>query len=433
MYTLEGPTTALVIIFIIAYAAIALEHPLKINKSGSALVGAGLLWTIYALSAGDAHLVSEQLGESLMGTAQIVFFLMGAMTIVEVVDAHNGFEVITTRIKTAKLSTLMWLVGFVTFFLSSILDNLTTTIVMISLMRKLLAKREDRLFFAGIIVIAANAGGAWSPIGDVTTTMLWIGGQITSLAIIKSVLLPSLVCLLVPLGIVAYVLRGQPVEAPGRVSESGQLRTTPFERNLMFFMGLGILVAVPAFKTITHLPPFLGILFGLGLLWVVGDLVHRQKDDDAKEHLTLVHALTKIDMGSLVFFIGILLAVATLEHAHVLTALASWLDQTVGRQDVIVMIIGVASAIVDNVPLVAAAMGMYSLAQYPPDHFFWEFLAYCAGTGGSILIIGSAAGVAAMGLEKIQFIWYFKKIGSLAFAGYLAGAGTYLLQYQLSH
>lgn len=431
--SLAQAAPALIAIFVIAYAAIALEHPLKINKSGSALVGAGLLWSIYALSVGDAHLVSEQLSESLMGTAQIVFFLMGAMTIVEVVDAHNGFEVITTRIKTSRLSTLMWLVGFVTFFLSAILDNLTTTIVMISLMRKLLAKREDRLFFAGIIVIAANAGGAWSPIGDVTTTMLWIGGQVTALAIMQSVLLPSLVCMLVPLGIVAYMLRGQVVVAPAREAESGGLRTTAFERNLMFFLGLGILVAVPAFKTITHLPPFLGVLFGLGILWIVGDLVHRHKEDAAKQHLTLGHALSKIDMGSLVFFIGILLAVATLEHAHVLTALARWLDQAVGRQDVIVMIIGVASAIVDNVPLVAAAMGMYSLTQYPPDHFFWEFLAYCAGTGGSILIIGSAAGVAAMGLERIQFFWYVKKIGGLALVGYLAGAGTYLVQYQLLH
>ncbi len=431
--SLAQAAPALMAIFVIAYAAIALEHPLKINKSGSALVGAGLLWTIYALSVGDAHLVSEQLGESLMGTAQIVFFLMGAMTIVEVVDAHNGFEVITTRIKTSRLSTLMWLVGFVTFFLSAILDNLTSTIVMISLMRKLLAKREDRLFFAGIIVIAANAGGAWSPIGDVTTTMLWIGGQVTALAIMQSVLLPSLVCMLVPLGIVAWVLRGQVVVAPERVREFAELRTTAFERNLMFFLGLGILVAVPAFKTITHLPPFLGVLFGLGILWIVGDLVHRHKEDAAKQHLTLGHALSKIDMGSLVFFIGILLAVATLEHAHVLTALARWLDQAVGRQDVIVMIIGVASAIVDNVPLVAAAMGMYSLTQYPPDHFFWEFLAYCAGTGGSILIIGSAAGVAAMGLERIQFFWYVKKIGGLALVGYLAGAGTYLVQYQLLH
>lgn len=433
MHLLPFPAVALIAIFVIVYAAIALEHPLKINKSGSALVGAGLLWTIYALSVGDAHLVGEQLGESLMGTAQIVFFLMGAMTIVEVVDAHNGFDVITTRIKTKNLSTLMWLVGFVTFFLSAILDNLTTTIVMISLMRKLLAKHDDRLFFAGIIVIAANSGGAWSPIGDVTTTMLWIGGQITSLAIVKAVLLPSLVSMLVPLAIVAYVLRGQTVIAPAQVKAATNLDTTVFERNLMFFLGLGILVAVPVFKTVTHLPPFLGILFGLGILWVVGDLVHRNREEASRQPLTLVHAMSKIDMGSLVFFIGILLSVATLEHTHILTALAQWLDQTVGRQDVIVMIIGVASAIVDNVPLVAASMGMYSLTQYPPDHFFWEFLAYCAGTGGSILIIGSAAGVAAMGLEKIHFFWYVKKISGLAFVGYVAGAGTYLLQYQVLH
>jgi Na+/H+ antiporter NhaD/arsenite permease-like protein len=425
--------TAIVAVFVIAYAAIALEHPLKINKSASALIGAGLLWTIYALSVGDAHQVGEQLGESLMGTAQIVFFLMGAMTIVEVVDAHNGFEIITARIKTTKLSTLMWLVGFVTFFLSAILDNLTTTIVMISLVRKLLDKHDDRLFFAGIIVIAANAGGAWSPIGDVTTTMLWIGGQITTLAIIKGVLLPSLASMLVPLAVTAYILRGREVVTPQQVNTDDELQSTAFERNLMFFTGLGILVAVPAFKTITHLPPFLGILFGLGILWLIGDLVHRRKDEDSKERLTLLHALSKIDMGSIVFFIGILLSVATLEHTHILTALAQWLDQTVGRQDIIVMIIGLASAIVDNVPLVAASMGMYSLSQYPADHFLWEFLAYCAGTGGSILIIGSAAGIAAMGLEKIHFYWYIRKISGLALLGYFAGAGVYLVQYQLLH
>ncbi|MCF8155608.1 MAG: sodium:proton antiporter NhaD [Rhodoferax sp.] len=424
---------ALIAIFVITYAAIALEHPLKVNKSGSALVGAGLLWTIYALSVGDAHLVGEQLGESLMGTAQIVFFLMGAMTIVEVVDAHHGFDVITTRIKTKKLSTLIWLVGFVTFFLSAILDNLTTTIVMISLMRKLLAKHDDRLFFAGIIVISANSGGAWSPIGDVTTTMLWIGGQVTSLAIVKGVLLPSLISMLVPLTIMAYVLRGQRVVAPAPEQTTEKLNTSAFERNLMFFLGLGILAAVPVFKTVTHLPPFMGILFGLGILWVVGDLVHRNMDEGTRQPLTLVHAMSRIDMASLVFFIGILLSVATLEHTHILTALAQWLDKTIGHQAVIVMLIGVASAIVDNVPLVAAAMGMYSLTQYPPDHFFWEFLAYCAGTGGSILIIGSAAGVAAMGLEKIHFFWYVKRISGLALLGYLTGAGTYLVQYQLFH
>jgi NhaD family Na+/H+ antiporter len=425
--------TSLVIVFIIAYAAIALEHPIKINKSASALVGAGLLWTIYALAAGDSHKISHELGESVMTTAKIVFFLMGAMTIVEVVDAHNGFEVITKRIRTTHLSTLMWLVGFVTFFLSAILDNLTTTIVMISLMRKLLAKHDDRLFFAGIIVIAANSGGAWSPIGDVTTTMLWIGGQITTLAIIKSVFIPSVVSMVVPLGVTAFILRGRPVEAPNTKENDHGLRTTEFERNLMFFMGLGILVAVPAFKTITHLPPFMGILFGLGILWLVGDLVHRKKEDVNKQHLTLVHALSRIDMSSIVFFIAILLAVATLEHTHILTSLAQWLDKAVGRQDVIVLIIGIVSAIVDNVPLVAASMGMYSLEQYPADHFLWEFLAYCAGTGGSILIIGSAAGVAAMGLERIHFFWYVKKISWLALIGYFAGAGAYLFQYQMLH
>lgn len=425
--------TALVIVFVAAYAAIALEHPLHINKSASALIGAGLLWTIYALGINDHHLVSEQLGESVMATAQIVFFLMGAMTIVEVVDAHNGFEVITNKIKTTKLSTLMWIVGFVTFFLSAILDNLTTTIVMVSLMRKLLAKAEDRLFFAGIIVIAANAGGAWTPIGDVTTTMLWIGGQITTLAIMQSVFLPSIVSMVIPLTITAFILRGRSVDAPVLTSEDHLANTSPFERNLMFYLGLGILVAVPAFKTITHLPPFIGILFGLGILWLVGDLLHKHKPDESKYRYTLVRALSKIDMSSIVFFVGILLAVATLEHTHILSALAGWLDQSIGRLDIIVLVIGLVSAIVDNVPLVAASMGMYSLQTYPTDSFLWEFLAYCAGTGGSILIIGSAAGVAAMGMEKISFGWYVRNISGLALVGYLAGAGIYMLQYNLVH
>lgn len=425
--------TMLIVIFIIAYAAIALEHPIGINKSASALIGAGLLWTVYALSTGDHTLVGHQLNESLASTAQIVFFLMGAMTIVEVVDAHNGFEVITSRIRTTKLSSLMWLVGFVTFFLSSILDNLTTTIVMISLMKKLLDKQDDRLFFAGMIVIAANAGGAWSPIGDVTTTMLWIGGQITTLAIMEGVFLASMVNLIVPLLVVSWMLKGREVVSPPQVENSGLLQTTSFERNLMFFMGLGILVCVPIFKTLTHLPPFMGILFGLGILWLAGELIHRKKEDEAKEHLTLVRALKQIDMSSIVFFIGILLSVATLEHTHILTSLAGWLNKVVGREDVIVTIIGLASAIVDNVPLVAASMGMYSLAQYPTDSFLWEFMAYAAGTGGSILIIGSAAGVAAMGLEKIHFFWYVKRISGLALIGYFGGIAAYIMQYKMFH
>lgn len=415
----------LIAIFVIVYAAIAFEHPLKVNKSVPALIGAGLLWTIYAMFAGH---VTEQLNETLSSTAQIIFFLMGAMTIVEVIDAHDGFEVITDRVNTTKLVTLLWLIGLVTFFLSAVLDNLTTTIVMISVIRKLLGNREDRLFFAGMIVIAANAGGAWSPIGDVTTTMLWIGGQITALKIVEGLIIPSLVNLVVPLLVVSYTLRGRTVVTPTKAeTPQNEVVHSVFERNLMFFAGIAILCAVPVFKTVTHLPPFMGILFGLGVLWLIGELVHRDKDDDAKQHLTLVAALQRIDMPSMMFFTGILLAIATLEHTHILGALAQWLDTTVGNQAAIVFLIGLASAVVDNVPLVAASMGMYPLTQYPADSFIWEFMAYAAGTGGSILIIGSAAGVAAMGLEKIEFFWYIRKISVLALLGYVAGAATYLL------
>jgi Na+/H+ antiporter NhaD/arsenite permease-like protein len=422
----------LISIFVIAYAAIAFEHPIKINKSASALLGAGLLWSVYALMIGEGGHVSDHLGETLIGTAQIVFFLMGAMTIVEVIDAHDGFDVVTARIRTTSLSSLMWLVGVVTFFLSAVLDNLTTAIVMVSLMKKLLDKREERLLFAGMIVIAANAGGAWSPIGDVTTTMLWIGGQITASSIMGALILPSLVNLLVPLALVSYRLRGktvvEPQQDPHHPPGAG---TSERERNIMFFLGLGVLIAVPAFKTITHLPPFMGVLLGLGILWLVGDLLHGNKTEEEREHLNLTSALNRIDMASIVFFIGILLAVATLEHAGILPALAAWLDATVGRQDLIVMLIGIVSAIVDNVPLVAAAIGMYSLEQYGPNAFLWQFLAYCAGTGGSILIIGSAAGVAAMGLERIDFVWYVKNISLLAIGGYFAGALVYILQVTL--
>ena len=425
--------TLLCFIFVIAYMAIALEHPFKVNKSASALIGAGLLWIIYALSSPDIQIVNAELGESLMGTAQIVFFLMGAMAIVEVIDAHDGFEIITNRIKTSRLSSLMWLVGFSSFFLSSILDNLTTTIVMVSLMKRLLDKREDRLLFAGIIVIAANAGGAWTPIGDVTTTMLWIGGQITTAAIMKGVFLASVINLLIPLGITSWILGTRPVISPRNAAQKMEHRTSTFEKILMLTLGLSILVLVPVFKSVTQLPPFLGILFGLGILWMVGDLVHKKKEDDHKHRLTLASALARIDMSSMVFFIGILLAVAVMEHSHILRSIALWLDATVGRQDLIVILIGLVSAVVDNVPLVAASMGMYDLQQYPADSFLWEFMAYCAGTGGSILIIGSAAGVAAMGLEKIDFLWYLRKISALALAGYLAGALVYICQYMLLH
>ena len=272
------------------------------------------------------------------------------------------------------------------------------------------------------------------PIGDVTTTMLWIGGQITTLAIMKGVFIASMINMLVPLAITSWFLRGREVISPAKIDEHGHRdKTTPFEQKLMFRMGIGILICVPIFKTVTHLPPFMGILFGLGILWLVGELLHSKKDDEHKEHLTLVRALKQIDMSSIVFFIGILLAVAVLEHTHILTGLAGWLTRTVGREDVIVTIIGLVSAIVDNVPLVAASMGMYSLHQYPTDSFLWEFMAYCAGTGGSILIIGSAAGVAAMGLEKIHFFWYVKRISGLALVGYFGGIAAYILQYRLMH
>jgi Na+/H+ antiporter NhaD/arsenite permease-like protein len=415
----------LIAVFVIAYAAIAFEHPLKINKSVPALIGAGLLWTIYSSYMGH---VGEQLNESLSATAQIVFFLMGAMTIVEVVDAHDGFNVITDKIKTTKMTTLLWMIGFVTFFLSAVLDNLTTTIVMMAVSRKMLGRREDRLFFAGIIVIAANAGGAWSPIGDVTTTMLWIGGQITALAIIKGVFVPSLINMMVPMIVVSYIFRGKSVVTPEKIeNRHHKYQTTPFERKLMFRAGIGLLCLVPVFKTLTHLPPFMGVLFALGLLWLVGDLIHRHKEDEDKQYLTLAAAIQRIDMSSLVFFIGILLAVATLEHSHVLMALAQWLDKVVGNQTIIVSIFGLASSVIDNVPLVAASMGMYSLTDYPGDSFLWEFLAYAAGTGGSILIIGSAAGVAAMGIEKIEFFWYVRKISLLALIGYIGGGIAYIL------
>ena len=422
---------ALAAIFVLAYAAIALEHPLRVNKSASALLGAGLLWTIYAVATGDHALVGRQLDESVGSTAQIVFFLIGAMTIVEVIDAHDGFEVITSLIRTTSQVALIWLIGFVTFFLSAILDNLTTTIVMISLIQKLIARRDDRLLFASLIVIAANAGGAWTVIGDVTTTMLWIGGQISPLKIMSAVFLPSLLNLLVPLVFISFSLKGKTIAPPSK--DTGLLVVDRFERNLMFYLGLGTLIAVPAFKAVTHLAPFMGILFGLGVLWLVGEIVHRHKDEHVRQPLTLVHALARIDMSSIVFFVGILLAVACLDHAGLLSMLAKWLDATLGRQDVIVVALGLLSAIIDNVPLVAATMGMYDLAHYPPDSFIWEFIAYCAGTGGSILIIGSAAGVAAMGLERIEFLWYARRIAGPALVGYLAGAMVYIVQHALLH
>ena len=427
-------TALIIVVFVATYAAIAFEEPLKVNKSATALIGAGVLWTVWALSEAGPGAgqtggpdAGQQLSETLVGTAQITFFLMGAMTVVEVIDTHGGFAVVTQHVRAKSLVALVWIVGAVTFMLSAILDNLTTTIVMVALVRQLVAPREDRLYLAGLVVIAANAGGAWSPMGDVTTTMLWIGGQVTAPAIVTKLILPSLVNLAAPLAVVSWVLRGRTVVAPQRAAEPLD-SPAQFERNLIFALGLGVLLAVPAFKAITHLPPWLGILLGLGLLWAAADLLHRGKPAALRQRMVIANALTRIDMAAIIFFAGILLAVGVLEHAGVLSAMAVWLDTVVGRLDVIVLLFGLVSAVVDNVPMVAAAIGMYPLAQYPPDSFLWEFMAYCAGTGGSILIIGSAAGVAAMSIEKIEFFWYLRKFSLLALLGYLAGAAVYIAQ-----
>ena len=422
---------AIIIVFILGYLCIALENFLRINKAAIALVTGVLCWTLYIISSNEKDMVSSELIEHLGNLSQILFFLLGAMTIVELIDAHDGFEIITRRITTKSKRKLIWIVCLIAFFLSAVLDNLTTTIVMISLVRKLMTNREDRLIFSGAIIIAANAGGAWSPIGDVTTTMLWIGGQITALNIIVKLILPSLACLLVPVLILQFMLKGEVQPNVDTNGNPGSETLTGRHKSIVFWTGVGVLLMVPVFKTLTHLPPFMGILLGLGVLWVIVELLHSEKDEEDRKHYTVAYALRKIDASSILFFLGILLAISVLESTHQLEYLATWMDTTLKDQNIIVMTIGLLSAIVDNVPLVAATMGMYSLEQYPPDNYMWEFLAYCTGTGGSVLIIGSAAGVAAMGIEKIDFMWYLKRISWLALIGYFAGAFVYILQHQL--
>ncbi|WP_324731597.1 sodium:proton antiporter NhaD [Pseudomonas paeninsulae] len=440
------------LIFVLGYLCIALEHPLKIDKAASAILTAVICWTVLVLGAesilpalaeGASHEVTTELRHHLGEISEILFFLMGAMTIVELIDAHEGFKVITDRIRTNKRIHLLWMVGFITFFLSAALDNLTTTIVMVSLLRKLIKDKHERWFFLGIVVVAANAGGAWSPIGDVTTTMLWIGNQITASGIVAQLFIPSLVCLLVPLLAVSLTMKGEferPLVKPTK--EERRDPTTAFERNLVFILGIGALVFVPVFKTVTHLPPYMGILFGLGILWVVTEVLHRGKNEEDKHPLSVVGVLRKIDTTSVLFFLGILLAVSSLATAGHLTQVATALKDSLGNVYAINIAIGLLSSVVDNVPLVAGAMKMYPLispdtlavaggdsgwlGNFVVNGTFWEMLAYCAGTGGSCLIIGSAAGVAAMGMEKINFIWYLKKISWLALIGYLAGAATYI-------
>jgi Na+/H+ antiporter NhaD/arsenite permease-like protein len=454
----------IVAIFVVGYLCIALEHPIKINKTATALVTGVLCWTLFVISEPTSsligseayqhfieelktttkdfasltaseihsHYVVESLGHHLNEIAQILFFLMGAMTIVELVDAHHGFKLITDRINTRNPKKLLWIVCWVTFFLSAVLDNLTTTIVMISLIRKLVPNKDMRLFFAGMIIIAANAGGAWTPIGDVTTTMLWIGGQISAGNIMKTTFLASVVCNLIPLIYLSFTLKGTlGLKTETRHDASQTVVIT--SSNLMLILGLSALISVPIFKTITHLPPYLGMMLGLGILWIVSEIINPHLDQNLKKNYSAAHALSRIDMTSVLFFLGILLAVGALQSMGTLTHFATWLDSSIGDTRIIITLIGVLSSVIDNVPLVAASMGMYSLDVYPIDHLIWEYLAYCAGTGGSILVIGSAAGVAAMGMEKIDFIWYLKRISFLAAMGYFAGAAVYLVQYSLMH
>lgn len=425
-------TTLLILLFVLGYALIAFEHSFQINKAATALLTATLCWSVYALGTADKEQVVHHLSGHLGDISGILFFLLGAMVIVELIDAHDGFELITRRIQTTDKKKLVWLLAFITFFLSAVLDNLTTTIVMVSLLRKLISDRKERMLYAGLVVIAANAGGAWSPIGDVTTTMLWIGVQITAANIILKVFLPSLVSMLLPAYLISRQLKGN-VSRREEVLQNKNFTYNAAERNLVFWLGIGCLLMVPVFKTITHLPPYMGILFGLGIMWVSTEMIHSKKDEREKGVLSVNHALRKIDTPSILFFLGILLCVSVLESTGILHTAAQWLDKTIGNISAISMTIGLLSALVDNVPLVAGAQGMYGLEQYPTDHYYWEFLAFCAGTGGSILIIGSAAGVAAMGLEKIDFFWYVRKIGWIALIGYLAGAAVFMAQQFLFH
>ncbi|KAM3274312.1 hypothetical protein ACQJBY_043444 [Aegilops geniculata] len=413
---------AMVLVFALGYAGIIFEESLAFNKSGVGLLMAVCLWVIRSIGAPSTDVAIQELSQSTAEVSEIVFFLLGAMTIVEIVDSHQGFKLVTDNISTRNPKTLLWVIGFVTFFLSSILDNLTSTIVMVSLLRKLVPPSEYRKLLGAVIVIAANAGGAWTPIGDVTTTMLWIHGQITTLKIIQGLFVPSVVSLMVPLALMSLTS-----EANGSSQTSSSLLSSEQmapRGQLVFAVGLGALVFVPVFKSLTGLPPFMGMLLGLGILWILTDAIHY--GESGRQRLKVPQALSRIDTQGILFFLGILLSVGSLEAAGILRQLANYLDANIPNADLIASIIGVASAIIDNVPLVAATMGMYDLTSFPQDSDFWQLVAFCAGTGGSMLIIGSAAGVAFMGMEKVDFFWYLRKVSGFALAGYVAGIITYL-------
>ena len=409
----------MVIAFVLGYFLITIEHISKVNKTSIALLMAIVCWTLQFINRVETNENNvSYLTEHLANISQVIFFLFCALAIVEIINAHKGFSLISRNIHILSKRKLLWTVGIITFFLSSVLDNLTTTIIMITLLRKLTEEGEDRLLIGGAVVIAANAGGAWTPIGDVTTTMLWIGGQVTTLAVMKTLFLPSFICMIAALLMLSLPLKGNFIKVSGEEPE----KLEPFGK-LIFWLGVGSLILVPVLKITIGLPPFMGIIFGLGFMWLVTDVLHSYLGD--REDLRVPKIISHIDISGVLFFLGILLAIDALHTAGLLDDLAAWMDRTIANSELIAIAIGLVSAIVDNVPLVAASMGMYPLAHYPPDSNFWNLIAYCAGTGGSILVIGSAAGVAFLGLEKVQFFWYMRRIGLAAFIGYFAGIGVF--------
>lgn len=427
-------TTIMIIVFVLGYLAIALEHPIKIDKAASALLIGGICWVLFAFS-GISKDLEYEIQHHIIHIAEILFFLLGAMTIVEMVDVNGGFIIITEKIKTTNKLKLIWIISGIAFFFSAVLDNLATAIVMASLLNKMMKNKEDVWFFGGLVILAANAGGAWSPIGDVTTIMLYAKSFVTE-RIIIDIFIPSLVCAILPLIYLSFKVSGE-IEVNETDNSNEKTINTPFERNVIFYVGVLGLLFVPVFKIITGLPPFMGMLLSLGILWMISEYLHRNKLNENKSKVSVIYALKKVDTPTIFFFLGILLAVSSLQSAGQLDILAKYLETTFNGNSLngiftINIIIGLLSSIVDNVPLVAGAMQMYqellnSPGFYEVDGVFWQFLAYCAGTGGSVLIIGSAAGVAIMGILKIDFIWYLKNISILALIGYLAGAATYIL------
>lgn len=422
MEPLDAFSHLMIFVFVIGYIFITIEEWTKINKATVALMMAIICWTIQFL---DPYWTMNHktgiLGEHLNNISQVIFFLLGALTVVEIINVHKGFEVLSDAMQIKSKKRLLWTVSLITFFLSAILDNLTTTIVMITLLQRLVEKGEDRLLMGGAVVIAANAGGAWTPIGDVTTTMLWIGERLTTMNIIESLFIPSIVCSIAAVIILGRSLKGDFSTEQMVLTEK---KSEPLGRQI-FWLGIILLMLVPVFKIVTGLPPFMGMLFALSVMWIITDILHHKYED--RNHLRVPYVLTKIDLSGTLFFLGILLSIDALDSAGILESLAQWLDKNIGNVNVIGVAIGIASAVVDNVPLVAAAMGMYDINQFPPDNAFWELIAYCAGTGGSMLIIGSAAGVVYMGLEKVSFVWYMKRITFPAAVGYFAGIAAYLL------